>query len=85
MLPFTPEIGIGRRTLKVPLTAAQLHAINEARDGDLRIKLEGTGALPQATGYPGNTKEVLHFSVARSRWIHQINALGPPVAVRSDP
>ncbi|MBJ6633853.1 hypothetical protein [Streptomyces sp. I5] len=80
MLPFTPEIGIERRTLKFLLTAAQLHAINEARDGDLRMELEVTGTLPQATGYPGSTTEVLHFSVARSRWIDQVNALGPSVA-----
>ncbi|GAA1264154.1 hypothetical protein Psi02_76290 [Planotetraspora silvatica] len=80
MVPFTPEIGIERRTLKFILTSAQLHAINEARDGDLRMQLEVVGTLPQAIGYPGSTTEVLHFSVARSRWVDQINALGPSVA-----
>ncbi|SHN22514.1 hypothetical protein SAMN05216499_12711 [Actinacidiphila paucisporea] len=80
MLPFTPEFGIERRTLKFLLTAAQLHAINEARQGDLRLELETTGALPQAVGYPGSTTEVIHFSVAKSRWIEQLNALGPSVA-----
>ncbi|MFI1480307.1 hypothetical protein [Streptomyces sp. NPDC020747] len=80
MLPFTPEIGIERPVLKFLITSAQLHAINEARDGDLRMELEVTGTLPQAAGYPGSTTEVLHFSVAKSRWIDQINALGPSVA-----
>jgi hypothetical protein len=80
MLPFTPETGIERPVLKFLITASQLHAINEARDGDLRMELEVTGTLPQAVGYPGSTTEVLHFSVAKSRWIDQINALGPSVA-----
>ncbi|MFJ9483629.1 hypothetical protein ACIRRI_53635 [Streptomyces mirabilis] len=44
------------------------------------MELEVTGTLPQAVGYPGSTTEVLHFSVAKSRWIDQINALGPSVA-----
>lgn len=80
MLPFTPETGVERPVLKFLITSAQLHAINEARDGDLRMELEATGTLPQAAGYPGSTTEVLHFSVARSRWIDQVNALGPSVA-----
>lgn len=80
MLPFTPETGVERPKLKFLLTSAQLHAINEARDRDLRMELEVRGTLPQATGYPGSTTEVLHFSVARSRWVDQINALGPAVA-----
>ncbi|MFB7776226.1 hypothetical protein [Streptomyces bauhiniae] len=80
MLSFTPEIGVQRPILKILITSAQLHAINEARDGDLRMELEVTGALPQAPGYPGSTTEVLHFSVAKSRWIDQITALGPSVA-----
>ncbi|MFB8089610.1 hypothetical protein [Streptomyces sp. NPDC055992] len=80
VLAFTPETGVERPVLKFLLTSAQLHAINEARDGDLRMELEVTGTLPQAPGYPGSTKEVLHFSVAKSRWIDQINALGPSVA-----
>ncbi|MEV5124735.1 hypothetical protein AB0K49_18390 [Streptomyces decoyicus] len=80
MLPFTPEAGVVRPVLKFLLTSAQLHAINEARDADLRMELEVTGTLPQAAGYPGSTTEVLHFSVAKSRWIDQINALGPSVA-----
>ncbi|MEU6466789.1 hypothetical protein [Streptomyces sp. NPDC046976] len=80
MLPFTPEIGVERPVLKFLITSAQLHAINEARDGDLRMELDVTGTLPQAPGYPGSTTEVLHFSVAKSRWIDQITALGPSVA-----
>lgn len=80
MLPFTPEIGVERRTLRFLLTSAQLHAINEARQGDLRLELEMTGTLPQAVGYPGGTTEVIHFGVAKSRWIEQVNALGPSVA-----
>ncbi|GAV38309.1 hypothetical protein Saa2_01188 [Streptomyces acidiscabies] len=80
MLSFTSETGVERPTLKFLITSAQLHAINEARDGDLRMELEVTGTLPQAPGYPGGTKVVLHFSVAKSRWIDQITALGPSVA-----
>ncbi|MGV9318270.1 hypothetical protein [Streptomyces sp. NPDC003660] len=80
MLSFTPETGVERPILKFLLTSAQLHAINEARDGDLRMELEVTGTLPQAPGYPGSTTEVLHFSVAKSTWIDQITALGPSVA-----
>ncbi|MCZ1008472.1 hypothetical protein O1L68_18785 [Streptomyces lydicus] len=80
MLPFTPETGVERPVLKFLITSHQLHAINEARDGDLQMELEVTGTLPQAAGYPGSTTEVLHFSVAKSRWIDQINALGPSVA-----
>ncbi|MEV7137192.1 MmyB family transcriptional regulator [Streptomyces tauricus] len=38
MLPFTPETGIERPVLKFLITASQLHAINEARDGDLRME-----------------------------------------------
>ncbi|MGW4162654.1 hypothetical protein [Streptomyces sp. NPDC004788] len=80
MVSFTPEIGIERRTLKFLLTSAQLHAINEARDGDLRMELEVVGTLPQVASYPGSTTEVLHFSVAKSRWLDQVNALGPSIA-----
>lgn len=80
MLPFTPETGVERPVLKFLLTSAQLHAINAARSGDLRMELEVTGTLPQAADYPGSTTEVLHFSVARSRWIDQVTALGPSVA-----
>ncbi|MFJ7631215.1 hypothetical protein ACIQZN_32580 [Streptomyces sp. NPDC097595] len=81
MLPFSPKIGAASTVLKFLLTPAQLHAVNEARlGGDLRMELEITGTLPQAAGYPGSTTEVLHFSVAKSRWIDQINALGPSVA-----
>ncbi|MGW4276905.1 hypothetical protein ACWEGQ_32220 [Streptomyces seoulensis] len=80
VLAFTPETGVERPVLKFLLTSAQLHAINEARDGDLRMELEVTGTLPQAPGYPGSTTEVLHFSVAKSRWIEQVSALGPAVA-----
>ncbi|WP_329325244.1 hypothetical protein [[Kitasatospora] papulosa] len=80
LLSFTTETGVERPVLKFLLTSAQLHAINEARDGDLRMELEVTGTLPQAPGFPGSTKEVLHFSVAKSRWIDQITALGPAVA-----
>ncbi|MGW2057505.1 hypothetical protein ACWCOZ_26935 [Streptomyces sp. NPDC001840] len=80
MLSFTPETGVERPVLKFLITSAQLHAINEARDGDLRMELEVTGTLPQAPGYPGSTREVLYFSVAKSRWIEQITALGPSVA-----
>ncbi|MFD6801955.1 hypothetical protein [Streptomyces cyaneofuscatus] len=79
-LPFSPTIGVTSTVLKFLLTSAQLHAINEARNGDLRMELEVTGTLPQADGYPGSTTEVLHFSVAKSRWIDQINALGPSIA-----
>lgn len=80
MLSFTPETGVERPVLKYLLTSAQLHAINDAREGDLRMELEVTGTLPQAPGYPGSTTEVLRFSVARSRWVDQITALGPTVA-----
>ncbi|MGM9438839.1 hypothetical protein ACTAF0_00670 [Streptomyces murinus] len=80
MLPFTPEIGVDRPVLNFLITSAQLHAINEARDGDLRMELDVTGTLPQAPGYPGSSTEVLRFSVAKSRWIDQITALGPSVA-----
>ncbi|WP_143659997.1 hypothetical protein [Streptomyces sp. WZ.A104] len=50
VLAFTPETGVERPVLKFLLTSAQLHAINEARDGDLRMELEVTGTLPQAPG-----------------------------------
>ncbi|MFI1247825.1 hypothetical protein ACH4TY_14115 [Streptomyces anulatus] len=81
MLPFSPKVGAASTVLKFLLTPAQLHAVNEARlGGDLRMELEVTGTLPQAAGYPGSTTEVLHFSVAKSRWTDQVNALGPSVA-----
>ncbi len=80
MLPFTPEIGVERPVLKFLITSAQLHVINEARDGDLRMELDVTGTLPQHPGYSGSSTEVLNFSVVKSRWIDQITALGPLVA-----
>ncbi|MDI3420458.1 hypothetical protein [Streptomyces luteolus] len=80
VLAFTPETGVERPVLKFLLTSAQLHAINEARDGDLRMELEVAGTLPQALGFPGSTTEILHFSVAKSRWIEQVTALGSAVA-----
>ncbi|MFD0429937.1 hypothetical protein ACFQ60_27250 [Streptomyces zhihengii] len=52
VLAFTPETGVERPVLKFLLTSAQLHAINEARDGDLRMELEVTGTLPQALATP---------------------------------
>ncbi|MFC1443148.1 hypothetical protein ABUW04_33420 [Streptacidiphilus sp. N1-10] len=46
MVWFTPEIGVERPVLKYLLTSAQLHAINDAREGELRMELEVTGTLP---------------------------------------
>ncbi|MEU0120565.1 hypothetical protein ABZ114_02525 [Streptomyces albidoflavus] len=57
VLAFTAETGVERPVLKFLLTSAQLHAINEARDGDLRMEPEVTGTLPPTPSRPGGTTE----------------------------
>lgn len=51
MLPFTSEAGAERPVLKFLITEARLHAISEARDGDLRLR-RGRLLHPSGTG-PG--------------------------------
>ncbi|GGK31183.1 hypothetical protein GCM10011583_73810 [Streptomyces camponoticapitis] len=79
-LAYTPKVTVHRRTLSFPLTSLQVHAIEEARAGDVRFEIDFNATLPQAVGYPGCAQDTVHISIAKSRWEEQIAQLGPSAA-----
>lgn len=79
LLSFTTDTGVERPVLKFLLTSAQLHAINEARDGDLRMELEVTGTLPQAPASPAARRRF-----CTSAWPRAAGSIrSPPSVLRS--
>lgn len=76
-VPFKPDGEMRRLTVQYLITNAQLLAIEQRRNGDLRLELEVNGTLPQsASGFPGSTQVTEHFSIAESRWRQQLAGLG---------
>jgi hypothetical protein len=56
-VPFNPDGEVRRPTLYYLITNAQLLALEQRRNGDLRLELQVNGTLPQAaSGFPGATR-----------------------------
>ncbi|MFE9976066.1 hypothetical protein ACFYRD_36475 [Streptomyces hirsutus] len=79
-LAYTPVVTVHRVNLPFPLTSLQVHAIEEARAGDIRFEIDLNATLPQAAGYPGCTQGTVRITMAKSRWEEQIAQLGPSAA-----
>lgn len=79
-LAYTPKVTVHRLNLSFPLTSLQVHAIEEARAGDVRFEIDLNATLPQAPGYPGCAQDKAHITIAKSRWEEQIAQLGPSAA-----
>lgn len=80
-VPFSPDGGVRRVTPQYLVTNAQLHALEQHRNGDLRLELKIHGYLPQASGFPGCGEVVEHVAVAESRWRQQLVGLGRTLGV----
>src|SRR5262249_10255759 len=65
-----------RPTLLYLITNAQLLALEQNRTGDLRLELDVSGFLPQATGFPGGSEITEYIAIAESRWSQQLDGLG---------
>ncbi|MFE7580037.1 hypothetical protein ACFU5Y_00540 [Streptomyces gardneri] len=79
-LAYTPVVTVHRVSLDFPLSSRQLHALEEARNGDIRFELDVCATLPRASGFPGSTQATEHISIAKSRWEQQLTQLGPSAA-----
>ncbi|MFH8642338.1 hypothetical protein [Streptomyces goshikiensis] len=79
-LAYTPVMTIHRANLVFSLTSLQVHAIEEARTGDVRFEIDLNATLPQAPGYPGCAQATEHITIAKSTWEQQIAQLGPSAA-----
>ncbi|MFJ5637680.1 hypothetical protein ACIQF5_34275 [Streptomyces goshikiensis] len=79
-LAYTPVVTVHRVNLAFPLTSLQVHAIEEARTGDVRFEIDLNATLPQAPGYPGCAQTTEHITLAKSTWEQQIAQLGPSAA-----
>ncbi|MGW2462363.1 hypothetical protein ACWC4J_23755 [Streptomyces sp. NPDC001356] len=79
-LAYTPVVTVHRVNLMFPLTSLQVHAIEEARAGDVRFEVDLNATLPQAAGYPGCAQATEHITIAKSTWEQQIAQLGPSAA-----
>lgn len=79
-VPFMPG-RVERPDLLFTLTGPQLRALEERRSGDLRLELEVHAVLPQASCYSGCSPVTLHFQVAESRWIQQLEGLGRTLGI----
>ncbi|QOV43071.1 hypothetical protein [Streptomyces chromofuscus] len=79
-LAYTEKILIHRLHLSFPLTSLQIHAVEEARKGDISFQVDLRATLPQADGYPGSTQATDRFTIAKSRWEDQLAQLGPSAA-----
>ena len=76
-VPFNPDGEVRRPTLYYLITNAQLLALEQRRNGDLRLELQVNGILPQAaSGFPGGTQVTEYISIAESRWRQQLAGLG---------
>jgi hypothetical protein len=77
---FNPEGETRLPTLQYLITNAQLLALEQRRSGDLRLELQVSGFLPQASsGFPGAPPVTEHITIAESRWRQQLTGLGPTV------
>ncbi|GHB18982.1 MULTISPECIES: hypothetical protein [Streptomyces] len=79
-LAYTPVVTLHRVNLVFPLTSLQVHAIEEARTGDVRFEIDLNATLPQAAGYPGCAPATEIITLAKSTWEQQIAQLGPSAA-----
>lgn len=79
-LAYTPLVTVHRVNLAFPLTSLQVHAIEEARTGDVRFEIDLDATLPQVAGDPGCAQVREHITVAKSTWEQQIAQLGPSAA-----
>jgi len=76
-VPFNPDGEVRRPTLYYLIANAQLLALEQRRNGDLRLELQVSGVLPQAaSGFPGSTQVTEYISIAESRWRQQLAGLG---------
>jgi hypothetical protein len=76
-IPFNTDGEIRRPTLYYLITNAQLLALEQRRNGDLRLELQVNGVLPQAaSGFPGAAQVTEYISIAESRWRQQLAGLG---------
>ena len=76
-VPFNPEGEVRLPTLQYLITNAQLLALEQQRNGDLRLELQVKGFLPQATsGFPGASQVTEYITIADSRWRQQLAGLG---------
>jgi hypothetical protein len=73
---FKPTGEVRRSTVQYVITNAQLRALDQQRVGDLRLELQFSGFLPQATGYPGSSEITEYIGIAESRWRQQLAGLG---------
>jgi hypothetical protein len=74
---FNPESEFRRPRLQFLLTNPQLRALEDRRNGDLRLELEVSAFLPHAvSGFPGAPLVTEHISIAESRWRQQLAGLG---------
>ena len=70
-------MGRSAPTLYYLITNAQLLALEQRRNGDLRLELQVNGVLPQAaSGFPGAAQVTEYISIAESRWRQQLAGLG---------
>jgi hypothetical protein len=76
-VPFNPDGEVRLPTLLYLITNAQLVAMEQQRNGDLRLELQVRGFLPQAvSGFPGGSEVTEYISIAESRWRQQLAGLG---------
>lgn len=76
-VPFNPSGEIRRPELLFLVTNAQVQALEQQRTGDLRLELEVSAVLPQASGkFPGTSPVTEYITIAESRWRQQLAGLG---------
>jgi hypothetical protein len=82
-LAFNSDGEIRPPTLQYLITNAQLHALEQQRNGDLRLELQVAGFLPQADPglFPGAPPVTEHITIAESRWRQQLSNLGRTLGV----
>lgn len=76
---FAPD-STERPLLRFLLTSVQILALEEQRNGDLRLELDVRAVLPQAAGHPGGSEVTEHITAAESRWVQQLEGLGRSLA-----
>jgi hypothetical protein len=76
-VPFNPSGEIRLPVLQFLVTNAQVQALEQHRNGDLRLELQVNAVLPQAaSGFPGATQVIEYITIAESRWRQQLAGLG---------
>jgi hypothetical protein len=81
-VPFNPSGEIRLPVLQFLVTNAQVQALEQHRNGDLRLELQVNAVLPQAaSGFPGATQVIEYITIAESRWRQQLAGLGRTLGV----